>query len=116
MHTIEQFAAETLAIKRLYIGNSKFKLFTDANLEDMVGLHLPYMVQCRESDRANLRTLVALLQKTRVLHLDRLRVTLPVLKVICTSPGAFPNLTGLQLEFNEKYIDNFMAIPDAILA
>ena len=79
LYVIEAFAAETMAIGRLHVGNRGFKLFNDANLEDMVGLHLPYVVHCRESDRANLRTIVSLLQKTKVLSLDRIKTTWPIL-------------------------------------
>ena len=44
LHTIEAFATDTKEIGRLYLGNRGFKLFSDANLDDMVGLQLPYVI------------------------------------------------------------------------
>ena len=38
LHTIEAFAADTMKIGRLYLGNRGFQLFSEASLEDMVGL------------------------------------------------------------------------------
>ena len=97
LYTIEAFAQETMEIRLLKIGNRGFQLFSDANLDDMVGLHLPFSIQCRESDRGNLRTLVALLKKTQVLSLDRIQVTWPVLHLLNLQWRHFTNLRGLRL-------------------
>ena len=75
LYTIEAFSQETMEIGRLHIGNRGFQLFQDSRLDQMVGLELPFAIQCKESDRANLRTIVALLKKTRVLSLDRIKTT-----------------------------------------
>jgi hypothetical protein len=53
---------------------------------------------CRQEDRANLRTLVSLLKKTRVVELDRIMVTWPILKLILDNPAEFPNIVGLVIE------------------
>ena len=84
----------------------------------MVGLELPFAIVCRESDRGNLRTIVALLKKTRVLSLDRITVTWPVLQLLNTQWRHFRNIKGLRLEFNEdqeECMTRFMAIPDGLL-
>ena len=60
--------------------------------------------------------MVALLKKTKILALDRIKATWPVLRLVCMYPRAFPNITGLRLEFPEDNFDIFMAIPDELLA
>lgn len=116
LFTIEAFARDTMEIRRLYVGNRGFQLFSDASLDDMVGLQLPFMVNCRESDRANLRTIVSLLKKTRILHLDRIKTTWPILHLLNLHWRHFRNIKGLCLEFNEEVFDRFMDIPDELLA
>ena len=66
----------------VHIGETKFELFSSANVEDMIGLELPYVVNCSQRDRSNLKTLVSLLQKTRLLKLTHLTHTWTILKVI----------------------------------
>ena len=70
LYLIEDFAAGTLAFKEVYIGYHGFELFSEAKLDEMIGLDLPYVVQCKASDRSNLKTLVNLLRKTRKLRLE----------------------------------------------
>lgn len=81
----------------------------------MVGLQLPLPYRCPESDRANLRTLVALLKKTKVLSLDRIKTTWPILSLLNRQHLAFPQINGLRLEFQEEVYDTFMQIPDQLL-
>jgi len=87
----------------LHFGNRGFKLFKDANIGQLVGLSLPYEVECCEEDRANLRTLVSLIKKAEIVHLDRLPVTIDVLTIILDNYAQFPKLAGLHIEFDEKY-------------
>lgn len=55
LHQISQFAAETLAISKLWISNRAFKLFSDRiNIDDMIGTTLPATLESSQSDRANL--------------------------------------------------------------
>ena len=63
----------------------------------MVGLELPFVVKCRESDRANLRTIIHLLKKTRDLRLDTIRRSFVVLRVIGQYPSKFKNIRGLHI-------------------
>ena len=74
----------------------------------MVGLELPFAIQCKESDRANLRTIVALLKKTRVLSLDRIKTTWPILHLLNLQWQHFTNLKGFRLEFHEEVFESFM--------
>ena len=74
----------------------------------MVGLHLPYAINCKESDRANLRTMVNLLKKSRILKLDRIKTTWPVLHIVNKNEASFPNLRGLRLEYIHDVQDRFM--------
>ena len=99
LYTIEAFAQDTMEIGRLHVGNRGFQLFSDANLDDMVGLQLPFALNCRESDRGNLRTIIALLNKTRVLSLDRIKTTWPILQLLNQQWQHFQNIRGLRLEF-----------------
>ena len=108
LYTIESFAKDTMEIGRLHVGNRGFTLFQDANLDEMVGLELPFAIKCRESDRGNLRTIVALLKKSRVLSLDRIKTTWPILHLLNLQWQHFPNLKGLRLEFMEDVYEHFM--------
>ena len=44
LYVIEDFAANSMEISRLHVGNRGFQLFSDATLDDMVGLDLPYAI------------------------------------------------------------------------
>ena len=82
----------------------------------MVGLHLPFAIKCSESDRGNLRTIVELLKKTKVLSLDRMKTTWPILHLLNMHWRTFPKLTGIRLEFQEEYFERFMEMPADFLA
>ena len=59
----------------------------------MIGLELPYVIQCKQTDRANLRTLVNLLQKTRKLKLIHMTHTWIILKIIGQHPDKIMEVT-----------------------
>lgn len=82
----------------------------------MVGLDLPYTVECKDSDRGNLRTLVNLLKVTRILELNRMSVTWPILHILVHNPSSFSNIRGLSLEFSAEHKSLLEAIPEEILA
>ena len=50
--------------------------------------------------------------------MDRIKTTLPGLKLINKVPFAFPNLLGLRLEYldSDLVYDTFMSIPDSVLS
>ena len=104
-----------MAFKELYIGYRGFQLFSEATLDDMIGLELPYVVQCQPSDRLNLKTIVNLLQKTRRLKLEHMSHTWTILKVIGQYPSKFTNIRGLHLEYDEKVHEAICDIPAIIM-
>ena len=105
LFTIEDFAQQTLQIDNLEIGNRNIKLFEDEKLDEMIGLTLPFPVVCKPTDRQNLSALVHLLKKTRMLKLNRLVSTWPILKILSKNESAFPNINGLHLEFDPTYAE-----------
>jgi len=104
-----------MQIDKLMFGNRGFKLFENAKLEEMVGLTLPVPVICRQTDRQNLATLVNLLKKTKMLVLDRLNVTWPVLKILSDNEASFPSITGLHIEFDPAYNKLIEDLPPNLL-
>ena len=100
----------------LHLGQTKFELFSSANVEDMIGLELPFVINCAQSDRANLRTLVHLLKKTRILKLTHISHTWTILKVIAQHPGKFTNIKGLHIDYDANSHDTIMGIPAEFMA
>jgi hypothetical protein len=58
-----------------------------------------------QTDAANLRTLVIMLKKTKVLRIDRLNICWPILRVLINNPQEFPDLVGFHIEYNPQYHD-----------
>ena len=81
----------------------------------MVGVELPVPYICRETDRSNLRTLVNLLKKTKVLQLVRLNETWPILKILSDNEAKFPSITGLHIEFDPAYSELIEDLPPKLL-
>ena len=82
----------------------------------MIGLELPYVVNCKESDRQNLQTLVAILQKIRLLKIWIFSSkTVAILKVIAKFPSKFSNIRALHIEFTEEYVDDIINIPASFM-
>ena len=115
LFTIEDFAQQTLQIDNLEIGNRNIKLFEDDKLDEMIGLTLPFPVICKPTDRQNLSALVHLLKRTRMLKLNRLTSTWPILKILSKNESAFPNINGIHLEFDPIYADLIQGLPDNLL-
>lgn len=90
-------------------------MFEDAKLDELVGLHIPLPVLCRMTDRHNLTTLVSLLKKTKMLRLDRLSVTWPILKILSDNEASFPSITGLHIEFDPEYSKLIEELPPRLL-
>ena len=90
-------------------------MFHNADLKAMVGLELPLPYICSASDRANLRTLICLLKKTKVLQLVRLSDTWPILKILCDNEASFPSITGMHIEFNPEHIKLIEDLPPNLL-
>ncbi len=102
LHMIECFVDHSLGFEKVSIGNRGFKLFDEVDPGQLKGLSLE-LVQCRQSDKDNLRTLVKLLKKTSCVSIDRLEVCWPVLKIIVENPLEFKNILGLHIEFDPRY-------------
>ena len=47
LYQIETFAEKTMAFGEVWLGALGFQLFSEARMEDMIGLDLPYVVQCQ---------------------------------------------------------------------
>ena len=67
----------------------------------MHGLTLP--ANCLETDKANLRTLVNLLKKSRNLTLNNINVAHDILEILVSNPEEFPILKGLEIEVDSKF-------------
>ncbi len=48
-------------MRELRVGHRGFKLFEEKRMDEMVGLDLPYVVNCHRNDRENLATIVNLM-------------------------------------------------------
>jgi hypothetical protein len=114
IHTIESFAQHTPRIEKLLFGNRQFKLFTDAKIEDLDGIKVRKDAICPETDHANLRTLVLLLKKSRIVSLARLEFTWPILHVILNNVREFPNIQGLEIECDVIHSDLLALVADRI--
>ena len=90
LYKIAEFAQHTVSIGEMCLGNRGYKLFQDEMLLDQIkGTELAPDVMATVEDRANLKALVELMQKTRTLRLDRLSRTWPVLKLLLDNSSAF---------------------------
>lgn len=114
IHTIESFAQNTPRIEKLYFGNRQFKLFKEAKIEDLDGIKVRQGAVCPETDHANLRTLVMLLKKSRIVCLARMEFTWPILHVILNNVREFPNIQGLEIECDVQQNDLLVLIADRI--
>ena len=103
LHKIEEFSKESHLLRTLSIGNRNWKLFNTAKVEQMRGLELP--ADSLENDKANLRTLVNLMKKSRNLKLNRINVTHEVLEILVANTQEFPMLKGLEIEVDASFAE-----------
>lgn len=84
-------------------GNRGFKLFDDPTIEveQMNGLSLNEPAS--QHDKANLRTLIYILKKTKTLMVNRLSQVHMVLHILLKNIEHFPNITGLEVEFSDTH-------------
>jgi len=107
LYEIEDFSNEDVLIKTLSIGNKDFKLFAQARVEEMVGLQIliPNLELRSANERklllvddANLRTLVNIIKKTKILKLNN------------TSQNVHKNLKSNSLNAPSGVLHNILTI------
>ena len=106
-----------MCFRNLHIGNRAFKLFSHVPTEDNGALVFPLSTHSSSpEDRANLETIMHLLQKTKSLRLEKLEHTWTVLKVIGHCPERFESIRSLHIEVNERNLESILAIPEEFMA